>query len=202
MEKKTNYKRLEFGGGIVMFAVSLLLPLLYPIVIPVSITILCIGVLLMISSFSKESFLKSFVIPSVIVTFCAASLFIYHTYSKPNFATPDELIASHLIKKDIRINDLTREESVIRNKTFDDCHIYGPALIMLKSCLYEKIAFTEFGDDPNAIFVETTTNPVSGAIVFDTCVMKNCTFHKIGFLGSSESLNRAKETFKLKKSEQ
>ena len=46
-----------------------------------------------------------------------------------NFATPDELIPTDLKGLSIRISDLVREDVVIRNKIFEDCHIYGPAFI-------------------------------------------------------------------------
>jgi hypothetical protein len=49
-----------------------------------------------------------------------------------SFATPDELTQSVLQKRDIRLADLAREDFAIHYKTFIDCHLYGPAIVLPK----------------------------------------------------------------------
>ena len=157
---------------------------------PSLIALFCIGILLIWKAYKKESIL----IPVVLILFCILCLTIWQSYfSEPkqlNFATPDELIPSLLQNKSIRINDLVREDNIIRNRTFENCHIYGPAIIALNKCITTQATFTEI--DINGVFIETTNKIVSGVIELNTCIIKNCTFHKISFIGTPDDIKRLK----------
>ena len=162
--------------------------------IPVLVILFCLSCLSLWKAHSRQSI----AIPSLLVVLCGIAIsvgqFYFSESKKLNFATPDELTASILQNKNIRIGDLTREESVIRGKTFENCHIYGPAIIGLQDCILSSVnKFTEI--DVNGVFIETTNKTVSGAIGFDACVIKNCVFHKISFIGSPKSIRGLKEKF-------
>jgi hypothetical protein len=196
---QANRKRLEFGAGIVMAAISIIIPFLSLIVIPVSIILLCGGILLMTSTYSKDSIWKSFVFPFLIIVFCAVSLFVWHFYYKEskqlNFATPDALISPVLQNMNIRISDLTRDGFRIRNKTFINCHIYGPAIISGNDSVMSNNGFWEV--DPNGVFIETLNKFVSGVVSLDNCVIRNCNFHRISFIGSPEQIKQIKTESQL-----
>ena len=103
------------------------------------------------------------------------------------FATPEELTASHLKGLSIRIADLVREDIVIRNKVFEDCHIYGPAIITLKKSGI-VIDNTFYDVTPDTFFIEVPPKGYigSGIIIIEDCRFFRCTFHKINFIGPFE----------------
>jgi hypothetical protein len=105
---------------------------------------------------------------------------------RPNFATPDELIPSILQNKAFRLVDLTRESLVIQGRTFENCDIYGPAVVFQVNCHFEKV--TMAAPSRESVAIETDNTIASGAIRLDTCVIKNCRFYRIGFIGSKEQL--------------
>ncbi|MGD0596689.1 MAG: hypothetical protein ABSA64_04085 [Sedimentisphaerales bacterium] len=112
---------------------------------------------------------------------------------KKEFATPDALIPSVLRNMDIRISDLAREDMTIHSKTFEKCHIYGPAIIATKGMLVmDTTTFASAVRDPNDFFVETTNDMVIGVIVFEDCIFRNCTLHNISFIGNHESIAKMK----------
>ncbi|MGD1043318.1 MAG: hypothetical protein ABR913_09720 [Sedimentisphaerales bacterium] len=106
------------------------------------------------------------------------------TAPKQTFAIPDALTAPTLQNMTIRLSDLVREDFIIRNRTFVNCHIYGPAIISLTQCTLINNVFTEAEN----IFIETTDKTVTGAIGLDNCIIKDCTFHKISFIGLHEQI--------------
>jgi len=193
---QTDYKWLEtksaaYGEAVMLLIGGAVFSYLQPTMgIPILVGLFCIGCFLIWKAYSKQSI----GIPVLMIVSYVLFSLAWQTYSKKplTFATPDALTPSILQNMNIRISDLTREEQIIRNRTFDNCHIYGPAIIITDNCIITpKADFTEI--DPNGIFIETTNKIVSGAIKLDTCVIKNCTFHKISFIGSSEGIRRLKE---------
>ena len=130
--------------------------------------------------------LMVFILISVILT----SYSLYKN-KRPTFATPDELTQMVLRDRDIKLSDLTREDFRIRNKTFDNCHIYGPAIIHIKgTTMIINSTFAEVL--PDSAFIETSNKYVSGAISLEDCIVSNCIFHKISFIGDT----KLKEKFK------
>ena len=98
-------------------------------------------------------------------------------------ALPDQLTSSHLQGLNIRINDLAREEPFVRNRTFVDCHIYGPAVLVLDGCTLRGITF----DTPiDSLFILVTQERAWGVIKIENCIFKDCRFMKIGIAGSAE----------------
>jgi len=106
------------------------------------------------------------------------------------FAMPDELVAQTLRGLSIRIADLARESDIIRRKTFVDCHIYGPALIYPANSI---VVHCQFDGGLEDTFVTTTNDAVVGAIRLEDCTVRECSLHRIGFIGSPEEIKKAKE---------
>jgi hypothetical protein len=195
-------KRLEVGGGIIMSIIFAALPFWKLIFVPVAIIGFSIGILLMASALSKEVLWKSFVIPATIMTLCALSLISWHLYNKelkqPNFAVPDTLTSPVLRDLNIRISDLTREDFRIRNKTFKNCHIYGPAVIYISPNTNNVVAGNTFVEiSPEGGFITTSNKEVSGAIGLEDCVIQDCIFHRISIIGSPEEIEYLKSKFKI-----
>lgn len=129
------------------------------------------------------SILLIFLLLSVILT--SHSLY---TNKEPSFATPDELTQLSLRGRDIKLSDLTREGVVIRNRAFYDCHIYGPAIIHVRNCSLIDIVLE--GVTPDNGLIATSNKKVVGAILFEGCILKECTFHRISFIGSEQNINK------------
>jgi hypothetical protein len=43
--------------------------------------------------------------------------------------------------------------------------------------------------------INTTNQSIAGAVVLQECVVKNCTFHKISFIGQSDQMARLRKFF-------
>jgi hypothetical protein len=140
-----------------------------------------------------------FAFPVSIILFFVVSIWMYKNKGKRDithgqiFAMPDALVAPTLQNMNIRISDLTREEFTIRNKVFDNCHIYGPAIIALTNSTITKSIFEEVV--PSGALIETSNKIISGAILLENCIVRNCTLHKIGIIGAPEAIKKIKEGF-------
>lgn len=123
----------------------------------------------------------SFLMLSVILA--SHSLYANKT---PKFATPDKLTQSVLTSRDVRVADLTRESPTIRYKTFVNCTIYGPAMILINNPNY----FSDVGIEGTmeSCLVETTNRRLIGVIVLESCTFKNCKFRNVGFIGDPERM--------------
>jgi hypothetical protein len=132
----------------------------------------------------------------VSIIFTSHSLYV-NKPSNLKLATPDELTQSVLRDRDIRLSDLTREDFRIRNKTFINCHIYGPAIIYpTKQTVLYNLKFVEITTEGGLII--TTNKSISGAVSFEGCVLQDCTLHKISFIGSKERIAAIKSHSNLK----
>jgi len=109
-----------------------------------------------------------------------------------SFATPDELTASHLRGLTIRIADLTRESTTIRGKVFEKCYIYGPAIIMIPNTIINGCSFD--GSEEDTLIV-TTNERVMGVIILNGCTLRECHLLRIGLIGNSEQIQKAKQGF-------
>lgn len=115
---------------------------------------------------------------------------------KRQFAIPEELLAPTLRGLSFRITDLARDENIIRNKVFEDCNIFGPAVISL--VFQNSLSYCNFqGSSPDSIFIEIQQNQATGAILFFNCIFRRCRFSKIGFIGKKNEIKLLKEGFNL-----
>jgi hypothetical protein len=92
-----------------------------------------------------------------------------------------------LQSKTIRLVDLAREGVIIRGKTFENCDIYGPAVVYQVNCTFTGLTMDA---GPEDWATETTNKKVCGAVKLDTCVVKNCRFYTISFIGGRDELSR------------
>lgn len=104
-------------------------------------------------------------------------------------ATPEELTQTFIHGRVVRIGDVTGSKDVIKGKIFEECDIYGPAILVV-------------GDDPNTLpsgLIENSFDAAGrsfeeivigiqydadwplGGIMLEDCQFKRCNFHLVGF---------------------
>jgi hypothetical protein len=107
------------------------------------------------------------------------------------------MMQSHFKDVDIPIAGLTliMTKPALRNKTFDNCNIIGPAILFVRNSKFIK---DHFVGDIDAIFISTTNEKISGVILVENTTFINCTFNKIAFIGSQEVMNNMKRQIKRK----
>ncbi|MDO8613729.1 MAG: hypothetical protein Q7R32_13060 [Dehalococcoidia bacterium] len=112
-----------------------------------------------------------------------------------SFATPEHLAPAYLRGLTIRIADMVREDLVIRDRTFEECEIFGPAvLIPLGAGVLQECSFE---GDPASVFWEIPSGRVAiaGAIGLQDCVFKRCKFRRIGLAGPPEAIEKFRAGF-------
>jgi len=80
--------------------------------------------------------------------------------------------------------------STIRGKTFVDCRLEGPAVVMpVGGCSFDAcdMGFTS-GDIRNLLLSPVGPQKVTGVIAFEACTFLRCKFHAVGFTGAPDFL--------------
>lgn len=96
-----------------------------------------------------------------------------------------------LIHSSTRVTDLADEDNKIRNRTFEHCTLYGPAVVLFTGVVEMDTCRVE--DDPDSVFLETSgKKPPNGSVIFVDCTFRRCTFSGIGIAGPSNALQRYK----------
>ncbi len=166
--------------------------------VPILVVLFCISCLLIWKAYSRTSI----IIPSLLIAFCVIGLAVWQSYfserKKLNFATPVELMSPLIQNRDIYISDLARNDVRVYNKTFENCHFFGPAVIGAEGSMtaYGSCFMATVPDPNKDFFIETTNEFVLGAVIFKDCNFRNCTFHKIAFIGTHEYIINLKKIFK------
>lgn len=89
----------------------------------------------------------------------------------------------------IRIVDRVDEDGRIRNQTFEECEIRGPAMLALE---VEPITLEacSFGGTFDSIFHLTEKPEIRGAIGLRNVAFRRCVFEQIGFIGPPEVIEK------------
>jgi ABC-type glycerol-3-phosphate transport system permease component len=129
-----------------------------------------------------------------IITKQSIDLTSLRTALKQEYATPDMLIPLNLKDLQINVADLVRSDIVVRNKTFENCYLYGPAIITPTGD-YTTFSKNYFDAPADSIFITISEDRfVSGAIGFENCQFIGCHFVKIGIIGNSDLKQKFIET--------
>lgn len=103
------------------------------------------------------------------------------------------LTESIIVRKHVRIGDLALENKII-NRTFEDCDIYGPAV--LRTSGFGYIVESRFDGPGDHVFIEISENQKAaiGPIEVTGCSFRRCRFHGIGFIvsGAEKATLKAK----------
>jgi len=111
--------------------------------------------------------------------------------AKPG-ASASELASNYISGRTVRLTDLVPDlpaAPVIRGKTFENCDILGPAVVVSKmSSLYESTFI--FGEKERDVFIETPSNDeLHGVIGLERCVFRECIFLRVGFIAPKDQID-------------
>ncbi len=88
----------------------------------------------------------------------------------------------------IRLTDLAESSNDIRNVTFENCVISGPAVLALQDCSLTNCVFQ--GNDEALFWDVGDRRSVLGAIALVECTIIDCQFSRIGLLGTPACIER------------
>lgn len=104
---------------------------------------------------------------------------------------PEELESRYVRRKTLRLCDLVSDRApVLEDRYFDECKIYGPAVIMSAgiTTITQCEIFTAGTSPADAFWV--TDRHLVGGIVVRNCTFKRCELYYLGFAGSRRDLER------------
>ena len=98
--------------------------------------------------------------------------------------------------RSVRLGELAALEDVLAGFTFENCEIFGPAVIvLLGETLLDRC---RLAGDPNAVIWPAYGRAeVVGAIGLLDCVLRNCQFYRVGILVPDEQLAIVRAGFGL-----
>ncbi len=108
------------------------------------------------------------------------------------------VFVSHLPVKTTRLSGIGPMAYEVNGKTFQDCDLIGPAIIILKGkSLVEHCEIqAPSGSRFESVLLLTQDRYAFGVIPFNDCGMLNCNFINVGFAGDADGLEAIKKGFK------
>ncbi len=99
----------------------------------------------------------------------------------------DERLLSH---RSFRIVDLVDNEDILEGRTFEDCTIYGPAILIPLND--NTFSHNTFEADPEALLwpIAEDRDRILGAIGLRRCTFLRCIFRRIGLAGKQEFMEQ------------
>ena len=83
----------------------------------------------------------------------------------------------------IRLVDLADLQNVIADRTFEDCLILGPGVMVPSDATVFKDCGIEGPADSFVIELAESQNAIMGAMKVSNCVFKKCRFSRLGVTG-------------------
>ena len=112
------------------------------------------------------------------------------------FASGDTLSRNYLHRMTIRLADLADSNNNVRNRTFEDCDIYGPGVVITKGiAVLADCTFDEAFDSVTWQLPEQQKK-IIGAIALVDCSIRNCRFHRIGVVVPPHLMDKWREANK------
>ena len=95
-------------------------------------------------------------------------------------------------RRRVHLNDLVRDihPALIRNRTFEDCDIIGPAVLHVRD--FGVLENTLMNVGSVGVLVVPVGMPMTGMIVASGCVFRGCAFHEVVFAGDEEFAKKVK----------
>ncbi|MBI3750365.1 MAG: hypothetical protein HY263_01755 [Chloroflexi bacterium] len=88
-----------------------------------------------------------------------------------------------------RITDLAVREPILRDKVFEDCAIFGPAVLVLSE--HVALGVTVMAERPSdMLFTLEPGRKVMGPIIVENCVFRRCRFVNIGLMADAEGIKQ------------
>lgn len=112
------------------------------------------------------------------------------------WATQEDLTGPYVRNRVFRIADACTTANEIDNKTFEDCEIWGPGVLIPEE--YGQIVECTFGDPRQLwkVHPEAEAAGVVGPIRLRRCNFRRCTFRGIGITGPTDAVDRWREGIK------
>ena len=111
---------------------------------------------------------------------------------EPELLTSEEFAQPYIHGKYFRIADLADANNVIQGRSFEDCYIYGPAVLYPTE--YTDLQTSTFDATSEAAFLPVGPNAIgggaTGVILLKDCKFRRCHFIKIAFAGTSEEVEK------------
>jgi hypothetical protein len=117
---------------------------------------------------------------------------------QPQWTPSAELEDRELRGKVFRIADLADARNVVRDRSFVDCDIYGPAVVLPNPetvSMLRSIFFAGVGLDSVFLRLEPGQAVVDGVIRLENCTFERCRFIGVGITGSGEVLDLLRKGF-------
>lgn len=99
---------------------------------------------------------------------------------------PQQLSGKYINGHSFHIYEIAKESKIL-DKTFEDCDIFGPAVIHPAGA--GQISDCSFEGSIDMTFIKTTQNRLVGIILAQNCIFKKCRFHNIAIIGNPESVD-------------
>lgn len=95
----------------------------------------------------------------------------------------------------LAIEAARRGESVIEGKTFTNCTIEGPAVLLpIGACNFDGCNMGDAqGDIRNLLLQPMGPQKVTGTVAFKDCQFINCQFVRVGFTGTPDFLGQIQQ---------
>ena len=102
------------------------------------------------------------------------------------------LLETYFTKKIIRVADLIHGRTyVVEAKTFEDCIIYGPGVVIFRARIPARLIGCEFEGDPRSLFITVDEDRhVIGAVGFPACNFTRCKFIGIGIVDTKDGIEK------------
>jgi len=125
-----------------------------------------------------------------LVLFAFANLYL-SVHNRPSVLSADEWSQQFIHGKYFRIVDLVDANNVIEHRTFEDCYIYGPAV--LYGTEHSTIINNHFASSPEHVFLvvapQSLGGPQTGIIVLKDCQFRNCHIFNISIAGVEKDID-------------
>jgi hypothetical protein len=142
----------------------------------------------------SPAWLYIFAVAAVLAVSVWGGSIYYSVQNAPRILTADEFAEPFIRGKHFRLSDFIAYAggNVIAGRTFEDCWIYGPAVVVasgvgiLHKNVFDAQSFEE-------VFWEVPTDhPIRGVINLRDCTFRRCVFVGVAFVGTKEQIAKWK----------
>jgi len=90
---------------------------------------------------------------------------------------------SYLRGLSVQLADLARDNPIIHDRTFEDCDLYGPAIVFFEGCMCTECRYDAASAEDLCIVISEPRNLI-GVIMFSRCVLRRCRFKNVGMIAT------------------
>jgi len=87
-----------------------------------------------------------------------------------------------LSNKKIRLSDLVGQDSIVRDRTIEDCEISGPMVVMSTGEGVGLFHNCKWNGESDAIFIRAAEPKVGGVVGLENCIFRRCRFFNVAIM--------------------